>query len=457
MGISIVQKSDLTQRRPRAKTALVLAGGAIAGGIFKVGGLKALNDFLVNRKMTDFDIYVGLSAGSFLVAPLAGGIGPEEMLKSLDGNSRYFKQLSPAHLYRPNLREFIERPVSYLYRRATFLPGIIYDVARAFPKIQGSLKERALHFISHPNYSNFEDLLAPIAKVIYSSRSMPSLAEAVPGGLLDNSGLERFIRDNMSRNHLTNNFKVLKRVRKKSLYIVATVLDTAEREIFGPDEKNDVTISQAVWASTALPGFYKPVRLKGVDYIDGAVRRTANIDVAINKGAELIICYNPFRPFRNDVIREYLREEDKYVTTKGRSLSDFGLLMVLNQAFRALFQTRLKYSLAHYETDPSFKGDIILLEPRPDDSLAFEINPLAFWQRAKAAKCGFNSVRDSIERHFDKVSAILSAYGIEMTKERVDLDYSKITRTDDDQKTMEVLEEESPKRPFRVISNNRNA
>ena len=38
-------------------------------------------------------------------------------------------------------------------------------------------------------------------------------------------------------------------------------------------------------ASTALPLFYKPARIKGVDYVDGGVRRTANIDVAIEKGA----------------------------------------------------------------------------------------------------------------------------------------------------------------------------
>ena len=63
MGITIVQKSDLSKKKVNAKVALVLAGGAITGGTFKVGGLKALNDFLVNRKVTDFDIYVGISAG----------------------------------------------------------------------------------------------------------------------------------------------------------------------------------------------------------------------------------------------------------------------------------------------------------------------------------------------------------------------------------------------------------
>src|SRR5947199_8904222 len=76
MGLTIVHKSDLTTRKKNPRVALVLAGGAVTGGAYKLGGLKALDDFLVNRKTTDFDIYVSLSAGAFLAAPLAGGVAP---------------------------------------------------------------------------------------------------------------------------------------------------------------------------------------------------------------------------------------------------------------------------------------------------------------------------------------------------------------------------------------------
>ena len=75
MGIQIVQKSDL--KRPRQKKpviALVLAGGAISGGAFKLGGLIALNTYLEGTKITDFDIYVGVSAGAIVAAPLAAGV-----------------------------------------------------------------------------------------------------------------------------------------------------------------------------------------------------------------------------------------------------------------------------------------------------------------------------------------------------------------------------------------------
>src|SRR5436305_14149156 len=105
MGLTIVHKSDLWTRKRDPRIALVLAGGAVTGGAYKLGGLKALDDFLINRKTTDFDIYVGLSAGAFLAAPLAGGVTPPEMLRSMDGPSEDFSYLSPIDFYTLYIRE----------------------------------------------------------------------------------------------------------------------------------------------------------------------------------------------------------------------------------------------------------------------------------------------------------------------------------------------------------------
>src|SRR5919109_4831596 len=111
MGLTIVHKSDLTARKKNPRISLVLAGGAITGGAYKLGGLKALDDFLVNRKTTDFDVYVGLSAGAFLAAPLAAGVSPAEMLRSLEGSSEEFTMFRAAEFYNPNFAEFLEKPL----------------------------------------------------------------------------------------------------------------------------------------------------------------------------------------------------------------------------------------------------------------------------------------------------------------------------------------------------------
>lgn len=455
MGISIIQKSDLSKKKTNAKTALVLAGGAVSGGAFKVGGLKALNDFLVNRKVTDFDIYLGISAGAFLAAPLAGGIGPETMLESLDGASEDFSQLSPIHLYWPNCREWVSRPLNFFYQHLTYVPGIIYDVFSAMPRIRKEFTEDLRDFIKNPTYSNYEKLTKPLFKAMYGSRTMPSLGNVIPSGLCDNRKLGDYIRENMEHNHLTNNFKVLKKIRGKSLYIVAMDLDSSQRVVFGYDEKNDVSISDAVQASTCIPGFYKPARIKGIDYIDGGVRRTASIDVAIEKGAELVVCYNPFRPFFNQIELEYIREQDKYIT-KNKRMADHGLLMIFNQVFRTLFHSRLEHAMKLYETDPNFRGDVILIEPKEDDTAFFEMNPLTFWNRAKAARLGFESVRRSISQRYPEIQKILNSYGIEMSDDKIQRDVTSMQRSGyKDEAVMSVLEkgaDEEARPKLRVVA-----
>lgn len=364
MGLTLIQKSDLKKNKKNAKLALVLAGGAITGGSYKVGGLKALDDFLKGRKVTDFDIYVGISAGGFLAVPLAGGTSPEEMMESLDGSSDRFDELSPLHFFTPNLEEFITRPLGYLYK---------------------------------------------LGQTLLSGKSLPSLAESVPSGLFDGKPLEQYLDTNLKRNRLPNNFKTLKRLSKKSLYIVATELDTGSRVTFGPDERNDVSISEAVQASCALPFIYKPVSLKGRDYIDGGICKTASLDIAIEKGADLIICYNPFRPYSNKLISETLSES----SLPPQGLAQYGLFMILNQVFRTVYHTRLHDTMEHIKADRKFKGDVILIEPEEDDAIFFEMNPFSYHQRSEAAEHGYRSIHKALEAHRKPLSKILKSYGIE--------------------------------------------
>jgi len=281
MGLTIVHKSDLSARKKNPRVALVLAGGAVTGGAYKLGGLKALDDFLVNRKTTDFDIYVGLSAGAFLAAPLAGGVTPPEMLRSLDGTSEDFTYLSPLDFYNPNLAEFARKPIEFLIDLITYVPNAVYDFLTQTPNLVRTLQEPLAQARRRPTLANLIECVRPIVDAVGSAREFPFPLAYLPSGLFDNAPLEKYLRYNIDRRGMTNDFRVLYRLRQVELYIVAMNLDTAERVVFGHDEDTSVTISEAVQASTALPGFYKPARIKGVDYVDGGVRRTANLDVAI--------------------------------------------------------------------------------------------------------------------------------------------------------------------------------
>ena len=450
MSITIVQKSDLNVRKKNARTALVLAGGAVAGGAYKLGGLKALSNLMVNRDVTDFDIFVGLSAGALIATPLAPGVTVEEMLKSLDGKSDRLAQFTPFDFYNPNISEYIQRPLQFVFDASTTLPRFAISFLSNIFSPEKRFGAAVRQFIRRPNYQNLDQVLKILAKIASASKSLPHPLNYMPSGLFTNGRIEAYIRKNLEHNHLRNDFADIFQRRRKELYITATILDTGERVVFGHDENNDLSVSEAIQASTALPGFYKPARIKGIDYVDGAVAATANIDVAANHGADLIICYNPFRPLDNKLIVQWYKEIDEYVTDKPH-LADGGMVAVINQVFRMMLHHRLHETMNAYQSDPNFMGDIILVEPDVNDVQFFEMNPINFWQRAKAAERGFLSVKASIESIFPQIKKILNSYGIETSMIYVEEDAKKIQATPYDEAIIGVLGKERLKRDIRLV------
>ena len=49
----------------KSKTALVLAGGGLTGAVYEIGALRAIDDLLINRSVSEFDAQdeVGLCPG----------------------------------------------------------------------------------------------------------------------------------------------------------------------------------------------------------------------------------------------------------------------------------------------------------------------------------------------------------------------------------------------------------
>ena len=453
MGITFVEKGDRSRPRPHAKVALVLAGGAISGGAFKIGGLIALNTLLANRSVTEFDIYVGLSAGAFLAAPMAAGVGPEEMLKSLEGASTRIDKFRPMDFYRPNWREFISRPLRFGRDAAGFLPAASMTLGRYLLQKRPELVSAVRDFVKSPGFDAAEALVQPLVREMLRDSNLQPGLSYLPSGLFVNTGIEEFIREQLRKNGVPNDFRLLHMERGKSLYIGATHLDTAEGVVFGHDEDCSVTISEAVQASSAIPGFYKPARIRGKDYLDAGVRRTANISLAVKRGAQLIIAYNPFRPFVNYNADQLLNSQ--------ASLSDMGVGTVINQAFRTLLHTRLMLGIEKLQMSPNFHGDVILLEPSETDVKFFQTNPLNFWARAESAMHGYISATEALERHSVRVEAILKSYGIRTDFDRVRARVEEIRASGyDDKAIMRILQRDlhpprqngpEPVVPLRVV------
>lgn len=442
MAITIVSKSGKKVDK-KAKKALILAGGAVTGAAFKTGGLCALDEYFTNFTINQFDIFVGISSGSFVAAPLAAGITATEILKSLDGRSKRYTQLAPWHYYLPNWKEILLRPMHFFAEQVMFVPRAVKDILAGFGEFGPQLVAEIWRLVLDPTKHNYDAVLRTVTRSV-ATRPMPSLLSLLPSGFFDNSGIEKYLRTNIERNHLSNSFQFLHKALHKKLYICAMTLDGADRVIFGPDEKNDVTISEAVQASTAMPGFYKPARIHGTDYVDGNVLETAHFDVAVSHGAELIVCYNPFRPVDNKVMLQYLREKNEFVTG-GRRLADNGIITILSQIFRTVFHTRLHHMIEQYAYDPNFKGDIILVEPSSSDMAFFELNPLIFSNRLRAARLGFESVRNSVSDRYDEIAEIFAKYGVRMSRKSIEVDVKRLKVAGGDMKQVRAVLEGPPK------------
>ena len=146
-------------------------------------------------------------------------------------------------------------------------------------------------------------------------------------------------------------------------------------------------ISKAVECSTALPVVYEPVELKGRQLIDGGIRSTTNVDVAVERGAKFIVVVNPLVPYVND----FKRQIPTVFGTRVRRVSDMGLPAIANQTFKLIAHARLHQAVAFWQE--KYPGvDIILIEPEPNDELMFGTSIMDYSQRLAIARHGFESV-----------------------------------------------------------------
>src|SRR3984957_15485180 len=364
-------------RRPRrSKTALVLGGGGFTGGVYEIGALRALDLLSVNRTVNEFDIYVGTSAGSFVAAAVANGITPEEMMRVIVQQvPTPFPDARLSSLLKPNYLEFLSKGALLPLRVAQVVRSLLRDIGQ-----------------------------------VSAGHIVVGLAEALPSGLYDGAGVERYVRTILSDPGRTDDFRLL----GPELYLAATDLDTCERIGFGASDWDDVPISTAVSASSALPMIYKPVRVKDRELIDGGILSTTNVDIAVEAGAKFIVVVNPLVPYVND----FEKRIPTLTGSRARRVSDMGFPHIGYQPFKVLAYPRLHEEAPRWEQ--RYPGvDIVLIEPEPNDELMFQTSIMNYTSRVDIARHGFQSVTLKLAHDYERFKRICARHGIEISATRV--------------------------------------
>jgi len=356
-----------SSRRPRI--GLALAGGGPLGAIYEIGVLSALAEALHGFDFNEAEVYVGVSAGSFIAAGLANGYTPQALSRLFIEDAHSADRFDPALLLRPALREYA--------RRIASLPPLIAEAAWAYVTRPGN-----------------------------ALGALERLGRALPTGLFDGGEIDRYLARIFAGPGRTNDFRRL----PHKLYIVAAELDTGESVAFGGPGVDHVPISRAVQASSALPGLFPPVEIGGHYFVDGALRKTLHASVALALGVELLICVNPLVPY-------YARQHSLGADGKRRrdhqlqKLVEGGLPVVLAQTYRAIIHSRLDAGMERYKTAYP-DTDIVLFQPNRSDADMFFTNLFSYSGRHRLCEHAYQKMRRELWERRHELAPKLARHGI---------------------------------------------
>ena len=363
------------------KIALALAGGGPLGAIYEIGAMCALEESLNGLNFSKLDHYVGVSAGGFIVAALANGMTPRELCAYfIENDSEPSETFDPSWLMEPAYSEFV--------RRGIMLPGLIASA------------------LWHVTLGRKSILTA-----------LEQLSPGLPTGVFSNKAVDTELARLFSREGRTNDFRKL----KTKLTLVATNLDSGEAAPFGQPGWDHVPISQAVQASSALPGLFPPVEIDDQYYVDGALKKTMHASVALDDGVDLMICLNPLVPFdaTSPQVAKVMQRGIPPEKRKIPRIVDGGLPAVLSQTFRSMIHSRMELGMKHYaHAYPN--TDIVLIEPDHRDPELYLANTFSYAQRRHLAEHAYQQTRQMLRSRKTGLGAKLSRHGISLNHEALD-------------------------------------
>lgn len=248
--------------RRETRRGLVLGAGGFLGAAWTLGALAAVQD-ATGWDVTGADLMIGTSAGSVLAALLRAGHPVDELVGAHLRGSRG--------------------------GRATRVPDMPAPVLDLGPAGEPSA----------PGMPHLRVGSLPLAlRALRSPRRVSPVAVAaalLPRGRRRLKSVGAVVRDAYRG-----------RPWPEGTLLVAMDYETGERVAFGAPASPRSTVTRAVMASCAVPGWYEPVRIRRVPYVDGAICSPCNADLALDAGLDEIYVLAPMASLEPDRPRSAL-------------------------------------------------------------------------------------------------------------------------------------------------------
>jgi len=252
-----------------ARIGLVLGAGGSVGGAFHAGVLAALAEG-TGWDPRSAEVVVGTSAGSVTAAVLRVGLPATDLARRAEG------------------RRLSDEGARVVTRAALGAPP-------AMPTWQP--RERRAGGMAAP-----EALLAA-ARRPWAARPAAMAAAALPEGTIPTEPIAAALDSAFAG-----------RWPDQTLWICAVRLGDGALVVFGREGAPSAHVGQAVAASCAVPGYFRPPVIGGQRYVDGGVRSLTSLDLLAGKGLDLIVVSSPMsqagrfsRPAPDRLIRQASR------------------------------------------------------------------------------------------------------------------------------------------------------
>ncbi len=312
------------------RVGLVLGAGGVLGGAWLAGALHALASE-TGWDPGSADHVVGTSAGAMVGALLASGLPPWFMVAHSAG-----EQTGPIAAVAGDQPTEADRSA-----------GAVYRLHRRAPSLGPGSWSLALGSLARP----------------YRYAPATLMAGWLPKGLVSTEPLKDTVRRACREDWAPH----------PGFWAVACDYGSGRRVVFGRVDAPAAQLPDAVAASCAIPGFYRPVEIGGREYVDGGLRSTSNLDVLCGAGCDLVIALNPMSSLHE---------------SRARTLGERAAMAVRTAAGR-----RLGSEARRVRADGA---DVVLLQPTVHDLDAMGTNLMSARRRHEVLERATVSVAEHL-------------------------------------------------------------